>query len=466
MQIDEQRIALIVESVLKQIQVNQQAGSSEPVNRPGVFSDIDTAVKAAVKAQQELERLSLEQRGEFISAIREVSIANAKEWARLAWESTGMGRVADKTVKNINAARLTPGIEDIKPLAGTGDDGLVLVERAPFGAIASIEPATHPVACLINHAIAMLSGGNSIFFLPHPKGLKCAMAVVQAFNKVIIERGGPANSMVVLDEVRLEDVSKVAKHPGINLVVATGGPAVVEIALSSGKKAIAAGPGNPPVVVDETADLPKTARDIVVGATFDNNILCIAEKVIIAIDSIADRLMAELQKQNTLRLTGGDVERLTRLVTVEGHINGKYVGKDASVILKDLEIQAAEDVRAIVIEVPPQHPLVELEQMMPVLPFVRVNNFEDALQLALKVEHGFGHTAMIHSNDIDRITRYTRAMNTTIVVANAPSAAGLAVEGEGVYSHTIASPTGEGVTTVRTFTRERRLAVGRSLRIV
>ncbi len=465
MQINEHQIASIVEKVLSEFKGTGKAAGTSALETFGVFRDVDTAAQAAFEAQRELAKLSLAKRGEFIAAMRDISISHAGAWARLAWESTGMGRVADKTAKNINAARLTPGIEDIKPLAGSGDNGLVLVERAPYGVIASIEPATHPAACLINHAIAMLAGGNSVFFLPHPKGLRCAIAVIQAFNKAIIELGGPANLLVVLEEVRLEDVAAAAKHPLIDLVVATGGPAVVEIALTSGKKGIAAGPGNPPVVVDETANLAKAARDIVVGATFDNNVLCIAEKVIIAVDWIADKLMLELEKQS-YRLNGGDVERLTRLVVVDGHINGKYVGKDAAVILRDLGIQAREETRAILLEVGPEHPLVQLEQMMPVLPVVRVGTFEDALDLARKVEHGFGHTAMIHSNDIERITRFTRAMNTTIVVANAPSAAGLAVEGEGVYSHTIASPTGEGVTTARTFTRERRLAVGRSLRIV
>lgn len=471
MQISEDKVALIVGKVLEQLQFSTQLPNKtftelKPAGHFGVFGDIDQAVKAAGQAQQELAKLTLAKRGELIAAIRQTSLDHAKEWARLANEETGMGRVEDKTDKNTNAARLTPGIEDLKTLAATGDNGVVLVERAPYGVIASIEPATHPVACLINHSIAMLAGGNAVFFLPHPKGLRCAQAVVQAFNQAIVEHGGPGNLLVVLDKVLLEDVGTVTQHPGINLVVATGGPAVVELSLKSGKKAIAAGPGNPPVIVDETADVVKAARDIVAGHSFDNNLLCIAEKVIIAVDCKADRLLAELEKQHAYRLRAQDVERLTGLVTENGHINNKYVGQDAALILRDLGIEAKEDVRTIVIEVPPGHLLVKLEQMMPVLPLVRTANFDSALKLAQEVERGCGHTAMIHSQDTDHITRYARAMNTTIVVANAPSGAGLAVEGEGVYSHTIASPTGEGVTTARTFTRERRLAIGRSLRIV
>lgn len=472
MQISEDKIAIIVGKVLEQIQNTAQSplnnqNMAKQAGDLGVFHDIDQAAEAAATAQRELVNLSLEKRTEFIEAMREISIKNAKEWARLAFEETGMGRVADKAQKNINSARLSPGIEDLKTIAATGDNGVVLVERAPYGVIASIEPATHPVACLINHAITMIAAGNSIFFLPHPKGLRCAHAVVRAFNKAIIDLDGPANLMVVLDRVSVEDLDKVLKHPQIDLIVATGGPAVVEMSLASGKKAIAAGPGNPPVVVDETADAVQAARDIVVGHSFDNNLLCIAEKVIIAVDCKADRLLAELEKQNTYRLTVHDIARLTALVTKDGQINHHYVGKNASFILRELGIEVGDELRTIIIEVPAEHPLVKIEQMMPVLPLVRVPNFETAVRLAVEVEQGCGHTAMIHSQNVDHITRYARVINTTFVVANAPSSAGLAVEGEGVYSHTIASPTGEGVATPRTYTRERRLAIGRhALRIV
>lgn len=472
MEISEERIAALVGRVLEQIQSAPAhlPGSIVPTvgvsSRLGVFQDIDQAVGAAIAAQKELMELTMEMRAGLIAAIREASVSHAKEWAKLAQQETGMGRAVDKTAKNINAARLTPGTEDLPSTAATGDHGLVLVERAPYGVIASIEPATHPVACLINHAIAMISAGNAIFFLPHPKGLQCSHVVVQAFNKAIVDLDGPENLMVVLDKVRLEDVETVMKHSGIDLIVATGGPAVVEMSLSSGKKAIGAGPGNPPVVVDETADTIQAARDIVVGHSFDNNLLCIAEKEIIAVDCKADRLIAELEKHPVYRLVGKNVERLTQLAVTDGHINHKYVGMNANLILKELGIETNSDIRTILIEVQADHPLVQLEQMMPILPLVRVPNFEAALKLAIEVEHGYGHTAMIHSQNVDHITRYARAMDTTFVVANAPSSAGLAVEGEGVYSHTIASPTGEGVTTARTFTRERRLAVGRSLRII
>ena len=472
MQISEDKIAIIVGKVLEQIQNTAQSplnnqNMAKQAGDLGVFHDIDQAGEAAATAQRELVNLSLEKRTEFIEAMREISIKNAKEWARLAFEETGMGRVADKAQKNINSARLSPGIEDLKTIAATGDKGVVLVERAPYGVIASIEPATHPVACLINHAITMIAAGNSIFFLPHPKGLRCAHAVVRAFNKAIIDLDGPANLMVVFDRVSVEDLDKVLKHPQIDLIVATGGPAVVEMSLASGKKAIAAGPGNPPVVVDETADAVQAARDIVVGHSFDNNLLCIAEKIIIAVDCKADRLLGELEKQNTYRLTGKDIDRITALVTKDGHINLQYVGKNASSLLRELGFEVGEDLKTIIIEVPSEHPLVKIEQMMPILPLVRVPNFEAAVRLAVEVEQGFGHTAMIHSQNVEHITRYARAINTTFVVANAPSSAGLAVEGEGVYSHTIASPTGEGVATPRTYTRERRLAIGRhALRIV
>lgn len=469
MQLPEEKIAFIVQQVMEQMKKNQPTEPQKMASRSssfGVFSEIEEAVNAANRAQKELVEITLKKRGELISLIREVSVSHADEWASLAEKTTGMGRAADKALKNVNAAVLTPGIEEIQTMADAGDSGLVLVQRAPYGVIASIEPVTHPTACLINHAIAMISGGNTVFFLPHPRGLDCALAIVRVLNKAIIEQGGPANLLVVLDQATLETVSLVSKHPGIDLVVVTGGSAVVEIAFSSGKKVIAAGAGNPPVVVDETAILPKAAEDIIKGATFDNNSLCIAEKVIIAVDSIAGNLITELEKKGAYNLASRDINRLTGLVVKENHINVKYICQDAKTILKDLGVQASNEVRTVLIEVPSDHVLVRLEQMMPVLPLVRVPCFETALKLAVEVEQGFGHTAIIHSESMKRITAYARAMNTTIVVANAPCVAGLGVDGEGVYSHTIASSTGEGVTTVSTFTRERRLMVGKSLQVV
>lgn len=435
----------------------------------GVFADLNAGIASAKAAQREFSQLSLRARGEIITAIRQAAVERVEEIAGLAHQETGYGRVQDKVQKKLYAARLTPGIEDIKTEAKSGDGGLILIERAPFGLIASIEPATHPGACVINHAISMLAAGNGIVFLPHPRGIKTTQYLVRLFNQVIVAAGGPENLLVVGDRVSMENLDLALSHPQVNLVVATGGPEVVARALRSGKKAICAGPGNPPVVVDETVpDLDYAAKCIIDGAAFDNTVLCIAEKVIIAVEAIADRLLASLERHGAYLVRGAEEkERLTRAVLPDGkNISPDLVGRDVSVILGRAAISPPAGARVAVMECPPSHPLVQEEQMLPVLPLVRVPDFDAALELAVEVEHGFKHTAIIHSQDVARITAYAQRLGVDILVANGPSAAGLGIGAEGHYSHTIASPTGEGICTPRTYTREQRTVIVGALRTV
>ncbi|CEP69035.1 Aldehyde/histidinol dehydrogenase [Moorella glycerini] len=488
--IDETTIASIVAEVLKNIQQQShngtiataatacsgacqmradQAVATTSRGDKGIYRDLNAAIHAAKRAQQELVKLSLKTRGEIVAAIRRAAIENVATIARLAHEETGYGRIEDKIQKKLYAARLTPGLEDIKTEAISGDNGLILIERAPFGLIASIEPATHPGSCVINHAISMVAAGNSIIFLPHPKGLKTTQYLVRLFNAAIQEAGGPEDLLVVGDKVSLENLDLVLSHPAVDLVVATGGPEVVNRALRNGKKAIAAGPGNPPVVVDETVkDLDYAARCIVDGAAFDNTVLCIAEKVIIAVEAIAAELIFHLQNHGAYLVQDEtDKEKLMRTILPDGkHFHPDLIGRDATVILKQAGIDAPDSTRIALMECPPEHPLVQEEQLLPVLPLVRVPDFDAALELAARVEHGFKHTAIIHSQDAGRITVYARRLRTDITVVNASSAAGLNIGGEGHFSHTIASPTGEGICTPRTYTREQRTVIVGALRTV
>ncbi len=474
MQIDERLIASIVEEVLKTMEMektecNGECGSA-CTGHDGLFSHYEAAIKAAKAGQRELVKLSIERREEIISSIRKAVVANAERLALMAFEESQMGRYEDKISKNIGAALKTPGTEDLKTQAVTGDGGLLLFERGPYGLIAAITPITNPTATIINNSISMISAGNSIFFCPHPGAQKSSIETIKVINKAIKEAKGPENLLVCVQEATLDVVNKVMAHPDVKLVVATGGPGVVKATLSSGKKAIGAGPGNPPVVVDETADLKKAAQDIISGASFDNNLPCIAEKVIIAIDSIADELIEHLVANGAFEVTGRDkIERLTKAIFKDDKVNRGFIGKDALYILKeagvDSGVPSGKDVKMAFIEVDEDHPLVQEEQLMPILPIVRVKTFEEALKLAVQVEHGFRHTALVHSKNIDRITRYARAIDTTAFVVNGPSSAALGDGAEGHITFTIAGPTGEGVTSARSFTRERRLVVTKGLSI-
>ncbi len=460
--VDEKYISRIVESVIQNIDVVPSK------NLKGVFDTMEEALEAVSKAYVQYKSYTVEQREKMIAEIRKLTLAEAEEMAKLGVEETGMGRVSDKIIKHQLVANKTPGTEDLEPRVKTGDQGLTLVEMAPFGVIGSITPSTNPSETVICNSIGMIAGGNAVVFNPHPNAKAIANYAVDLVNRGILAAGGPENLVVSVKNPTMDTSNTMVKSPIVRMLVATGGPGVVKMLLSSGKKAIGAGAGNPPVIVDDTADIEKAASDIVKGASFDNNLPCIAEKECFVLNSVADELIAGMQKSGAYLLKGTDVDKLVKVALVEKDgkfgINKKWVGKDAKLFLKELGIDA--DPRLIICETDEKHPFVQVEMMMPILPIVRVANIEDAIMMAVKAEHGNRHSAHIHSKNVDRLTAFARAVETTIFVKNAPSYAGIGAGGEGHTTFTIAGPTGEGLTSARSFTRQRRCVMADGLHIV
>jgi len=381
--------------------------------------------------------------------------------------------VRDKKTKTSLAARKTPGVEDVEPTAWSDEHGLTLLERAPYGVIGAITPVTNPLATITSNSIGMIAAGNSVVFNVHPGAKGVSSRLVRLLNEAIEAEGGPRNVLCAVANPTIESAGELMKHKGVALLVVTGGPGVVKAAMASGKKAVCAGPGNPPAVVDATADLVKAGRDLVAGAGFDNNVVCTDEKEILAVESIADRLKGEMRKSGAFELTGAQVQAVTRLV-LGGELtpnhwappNKDFVGKDPVVIARAAGIEVPAETRILLMEVPPEHPLVWSEQLMPVIPLVRMRNVDEAIDFAVKVEHGFRHTASIHSHDIEKLSKMARVMNCSLFIKNGPNFAGLGEGGAGYASFTIASPTGEGATRARTFTRERRCTLVDYFRII
>lgn len=467
----EQNIRQIVQEVVK----NMSDATTKDADKKfiGVFSNINKAVEAADLAFNEFSALELEIRKKIIEKIRQVSMANKEMLARLAHEETGMGRYEDKVVKNHLGIVKTPGVEDIQPEAFSDDNGLTLIEKAPFGVIGSITPSTNPVVTIVSNAIGMIAAGNAVVFNPHPAAKITSATVINLLNKAIIDAGGPVNLLTCVETPTIESAKDLMTHPKIAIMVVTGGPAVVKVAMNSGKKVIAAGPGNPPCVVDETADLAKAGKDIVDGASFDNNVICICEKEIICVASVADRLKEEMKKNGAFELNEEQIQKVTELVISdpgrpghEGAANKKYVGKNADYIAKDIGINVPSTTRLLLCEVGREHPLVWTEQLMPVMPLVRVKDIDEAIDFAVKCEHGFRHTAIMHSHNIAKLSKMAKVMNCSIFIKNGPSYAGLGAGGAGFASFTIASPTGDGVTRARSFTRERRCTLVDYFRII
>ena len=442
----------------------------------GVYADMSDAIDAATAGYKAIRAMSLEEREKVIAAVRELCRKEAPIMARLGVSETKMGRVEHKIAKHVLVADKTPGTADIAAQVKTGDYGLTLTEMAPFGVVGSITPSTNPSETVICNSIGMIAAGNGVVFNPHPNAIATSNYAVDLVNRASAIAGGPKVLVASVVKPTLDTAQIMYKHPAVRLLVCTGGPGVVKSVLSSGKKAIGAGAGNPPVIVDDTADVRKAAKDIIDGCSFDNNLPCIAEKEVFAFKNIADELIAGMVESGAYKINAEQAKRLSEIVLVDVKnpktgivkktVSRDCVGRDAKVLLAKIGVNVGDEIRCIICETEFSHPFVQHELMMPILPIVRVNDIDEAIDLAVKAEHGCRHTAHMHSKNIDNLTRFARAVETTIFVKNAPSYAGIGFGGEGHTTFTIAGPTGEGLTSARSFTRFRRCVLSESFRII
>ena len=477
--ITEAEIRKIVENIIKGTNGGAAAKwtSTEYNGRKliGIYADMNEAIDMAEKGYRAVRAMTVEQREKIIDEIRRLTYAEASIMAEIGVAETGMGKVEHKRLKHILVADKTPGTEDIVSEAKTGDSGLTLTEMAPFGVVGSITPSTNPSETVICNSIGMIAAGNGVVFNPHPNAICTSNYAVDLVNRASAAAGGPEVLVCSMVKPTLETAAIMQSHPKIRLLVCTGGPGVVKAVLSSGKKAIGAGAGNPPVIVDDTADIKKAGKDIIDGCSFDNNLPCIAEKEVFAFRNIADELIAEMQKNGAYLITKEQADQLAPIVLEEKTnkagktvktVSRHCVGRDADVLLAKIGINVGKDIRCIICETDFMHDFVQHELMMPILPIVRVDTIEEAIELAVKAEHGNRHTAHMHSKNIDHLSAFAKAVETTIFVKNAPSYAGIGFGGEGHTTFTIAGPTGEGITSARSFTRKRRCVMVDNFRII
>ena len=479
----EAQIEQIVASVMKGLKMDAPATkdnyNGEGINGRkyiGVYSDMNDAIDAAEAGYKAIRAMSLDERERVISIIRDLCRKEAPIMADLGVSETKMGRVDHKTAKHMLVADKTPGTSDIKAQVKTGDYGLTLTEMAPFGVVGSITPSTNPSETVICNSIGMIAAGNGVVFNPHPNAIATSNYAIDLVNRASAMAGGPKVLVSSVVKPTLDTANIMYKDPRIKLLVCTGGPGVVKSVLSSGKKAIGAGAGNPPVIVDDTADIRKAGKDIIDGCTFDNNLPCIAEKEVFAFNNIADELIDAMKANGAYLITKEQADKLANIVLVEKTnpktgikskiVNRDCVGRDAKVLLEKIGINVCDKIRCVICEADFNHDFVQHELMMPILPIVRVKNIDEAIDLAVKAEHGNRHTAHMHSKNIDNLTRFARAVETTIFVKNAPSYAGIGFGGEGHTTFTIAGPTGEGITSAKSFTRLRRCVLAESFRII
>ncbi len=478
------QIEQVVNAVIKNLGATQTASSAQDWDSTqyngrkliGVYADMNDAIDAATQGYKAVRSMTIEEREKIITEIRKLCREEAPIMAKLGVSETKMGRVDHKTAKHVLVADKTPGTSDVVSQVKTGDYGLTLTEMAPFGVVGSITPSTNPSETVICNSIGMIAAGNGVVFNPHPNAIATSNYAVDLVNRACYMAGGPKVLVASVVKPTLDTAQIMYKHPAIRLLVCTGGPGVVKSVLSSGKKAIGAGAGNPPVIVDDTADVRKAGKDIIDGCTFDNNLPCIAEKEVFAFSSIADELIDSMIANGAYKISNEQALALSKIVLTEVKnpktgivkktVSRDCVGRDAKVLLSKIGVDVGDEVRCIICETEFEHDFVQHELMMPILPIVRVKDIDQAIDLAVKAEHGNRHTAHMHSKNIDNLTRFARAVETTIFVKNAPSYAGIGFGGEGHTTFTIAGPTGEGLTSARSFTRYRRCVMSDNFRII
>ena len=472
MQANAETIRSVVQEVLAQLGKAPKPGAPQRDGDLGVFQSVDQAVAAATEGFKKLSEAPLESRKTIIQIVKTMCEEQAEELGRLEFEETKIGRL-DHKIEKLKIIKLVPGVEFMRTDAISGDHGLSITEYAPFGAIGAITPVTHSLPTLAGNIVNMIAGGNTMIVNPHPSGARIACEGVRRFNRAIYKATGLENVVTIIEKPTLETAAAIFAHRGVRLLCVTGGPAVARAAMESRKKAIVAGPGNPPVVVDETACLENTASSIVKGAAYDNNLLCIGEKEVFAVEEIFDSLMDTMSRHGGYRLNDSQIDALTKLAfsppTKPGdhyHLNRELVGLDASRLAELIGVRVPAGTELLYGETDTNNPYVPEEQMMPFVPFVRCRNFSHGVELALEYEHGFRHTSLIHSRNVRHMTRMGREMDTTLFVKNGPSMAGLGLGGEGYLSFSIATPTGEGVTNPMTFTRQRRCVLVDDLRVI
>jgi len=483
--INEQLIREVVEEVLGRLGPAKATAAKPECHCPkppalsgggqfGVFQEAGAACEAAAAAFIKLRQGGMAARQKIVNIIKTMASANAAEWGRIELEETKIGRL-DHKIEKLQIIKDVPGVEWLRPDGRSGDHGITLEEYTPFGVIGAITPSTHSIPTLSGNIVNMVAAGNTVVFNAHPSASRCAALAIRAYNQAITRETGIENVCCIIEQPTLDSFKALCANENIRLLCVTGGPGVVKAAMQSGKRAICAGPGNPPVLVDDTACMQRAARAIIQGAAYDNNLLCIGEKEVFALDRIADKLMAEMENNGAMRLNAAQLERLTKAAFTfkEGHgagcpepvVNRDFIGKDPSVLAQAAGVNMKDKTQLLFAETEAAHPFVLEEQMMPFLPIVRVQSVEEGIKEAIVAEHNYKHTSIIHSHDVEHMTAMARALDTTLFIKNGPCMAGLGLGGEGYLSFSIATPTGEGVTNPRTFTRVRRCVMVDNLRI-
>ena len=387
---------------------------------------------AAREAQKALKEFSQEQVDRIVEAMAGAARGEAERLARLAHEETGFGNTKDKTLKNLFSA--VDVMDYIRPLRTVGilreDKERRVVEIAePMGVVAAVIPSTNPTSTAIFKALVSVKARNAVVMSPHPSARNCILETVRVMHGPAVAAGLPKDALSCMTEVSLEGTQELMRCRDTGVILATGGIGLVRAAYSSGKPAYGVGPGNVPAYIHQSADVPKAARDVMNGKTFDNGTLCSSEQSIVCDEAIKDQVVAEVKRNGGYFLSDAESAAVARLVVTPQRLaNPEIVGKPATYIAEKAGVKVPPETRALVaplMGVGRDFPL-SIEKLCPVLAFYVVKDWHEGCERVLQLLRygGTGHTMAIHSKDDAVIREFALKKPVFRIVANSQSSMG------------------------------------------
>ena len=396
------------------------------------IQEVRHLIQRAKVAQQKLALMSQEQIDTIVKVVAKASYDQRERLAKMAAEETGFGKWQDKVLKNALASK---GIlEEIKDMRTVGilredKENKVIEVGVPVGVVAGLIPSTNPTSTVMYKALIALKGGNSIVFSPHPHAAKSINETVEIIKKAAVSAGCPEGAVSVIQRVSIEATNELMKHKDTNLILATGGNAMVKAAYSSGTPAIGVGPGNGPAFIEKTADVPKAVRQILDSKTFDNGVICASEQSIIVEEEMKEKVVEEFKRQGAYFVPKEDAKKLGNFIILpSGAMNPKMVGKTPQVSAKLAGISVPDDARVLIADgegVGKQYPY-SMEKLAPVLGFYTVKTWEEACELSIRILHheGAGHTLAIHTQNENIVREFALRKPVSRLLVNTPAALG------------------------------------------
>lgn len=396
------------------------------------IQEVRDLVKAAKLAQKKFAELNQSEIDEAVKGLVEIAAANAESLARLACEETGFGKWQDKMAKNILASeKLWEFMKDMKTLGILHEDHEKKVVQigTPMGVIAGLIPSTNPTSTVIYKALIALKAGNSIVFSPHPSAKKCIMETVRILREGCAIYGIPEELISCISIPTIEATDALMKHPDVDMILATGGSAMVKAAYSSGTPALGVGPGNVPAYIERSADIEDAVEKIFRSKGFDNGTVCASEQAIVTEKCIEQRVREEVIKRGGFFLRGEALEKVKAIMErPNGGMNPKIVGKSAHDIAAMAGIEIPAQATILLSDEPgvgEKYPFSK-EKLTQLLGFYVVNDWHEACELCIELleNGGLGHTLSIHSKDEKIIREFAFKKPVSRFLVNTPSTHG------------------------------------------